>query len=111
MTVYYEWDVEEIATENHVSVGGQEYDAGDVMEHFHQTSLKDCHQFIEYNSKLKDDLSRFQIVLVRDGERSRTWAYMEYGKLPEFFVGAWGEDRTRVPKRFHEEVKRIQNNS
>jgi hypothetical protein len=32
----------------------------------------------------------------------RTWAYIDNGKLPEEF-----EDGTRVPVRFHAEVKRF----
>lgn len=104
MTVYYQWDVEEIANEQLTSFG-QEFDKDDVMEHYHQTSFKDCQVFIK-GICWETDNTRLQIVLVRDDDESRSWAYMEGNKLPEFFINAYGNETTKVPKRFHKEVEK-----
>lgn len=108
MTVFYEWDVEEIACEA-LTDNGMEFDAGDVMEHYHQTSFKDCKTLVNEIDGKNPINSRMQVVLVRDDDHGRLWAYMDKdGNLPEFFSNAWGKVDfcTKVPKRFHEEVKR-----
>lgn len=107
MTVFYEWDVEEVANESHISIGGQEYDEGDVIEHYFQLSLKGAHEFVEQYYSGDNGLTRLDTVLVRDDDKGRSWAYLDdNGLLPEYFCNAWGHPVTKVPKRFHEEVKR-----
>jgi len=34
----------------------------------------------------------------------RSWAYIESGKLPEYFVDGRGVETTKVPRRFHKQV-------
>jgi hypothetical protein len=104
MTVYYEWDVEEVAEADMTSCN-QDFAKDDVMEHWHQTSYKDCLAFI---ANTQPELNtRYDIVLVRDDDDRRAWAYIQDdGTLPEYFCDADGHEYKKVPKRFHEEVKK-----
>ena len=43
-----------------------------------------------------------------EGLIDRTWAYVENGKLQEYFQTAGGSDDTKVPARFHKEFKLTQ---
>lgn len=99
MTVTYEWDVETV-----VVVETEELEAGEVLDHNHAMSYSQC---------LVGDSEpplgcEYHIVLVRDvwpsGPRSRSWAYLENGKLPESFTDSFGRKVAMVPKRFHKEV-------
>lgn len=106
MTVYYEWDVEEVADKDLTSCG-QDFAKDDVMEHWHQTSFKDCLDFIAKNAPAEG--VRYDIVLVRDDDDRRAWAYSadeDSFVLPEFFCDANGDEYKKVPKRFHDEVKK-----
>jgi len=107
MSVIYEWDCETVAD------GDQEcYEDGECIEHSHGASFADVLRWSEANPPLLG--TRHEIVLVRDDDADRLWAYAErivrHGKpdrymLPEVFTDANGDDATRVPKRFHEEVQ------
>lgn len=97
MTVYYEWDVEEV----------DEHD--DVQDHYHTdsyASAKAIHAAVPGEGTNMTS----RIVLIRDDDNTRTgqraWAYLEDGKLPEYFEDAHGVEVAKVPKRFHEEVAR-----
>lgn len=94
MTVYYEWDVEETEV-----VDGEV----EVVEHWFQTSYKASYIF-------KGDCPEMSIVLVRDDNNGRSWAYIQAnGELPEHFCNAWGVEVHKVPNRFHEEVRKFKN--
>ena len=91
--VTYEWDVEEI----------DEFE--DIIEHHHGNRLAEVIEWLqEPNTRL---------VLVRDvgndieGITDRTWAYVEGGKLPDHFDYGGGEIGPKVPKRFHDELRKI----
>lgn len=106
MTVYYEWDVEEVANER-LTDSGQEFDKDDVMEHYFQSSFKCCREFKTNADDINSVNSRLEIVLVRDDDHGRAWAYLNSeGKLPEYFTDAYRRETTKVPKRFHDEVER-----
>lgn len=108
MTVYYEWDVEEVANED-LTADGQNFAENDVMEHYFQTSFKDCVSFANSGTHSEHN-TRLDIVLVRDDDDRRAWAYLqEDGTMPEYFCDADGREYKKVPKRFHDEVKKIQN--
>lgn len=96
MTVYYEWDVEEV----------DEHE--DVQHHNHTSSYAEA-KAIAATPDEAGMTSR--IVLVRDDDSTRTgcraWAYMEDGELPEWFEDASGVEIAKVPKRFHAEVARL----
>lgn len=47
-----------------------------------------------------------RIVLVRDDDKGRSWAYLEDGELPSHFEDAYGVKVAKVPGRFHEEVSK-----
>lgn len=103
MTVYYEWDVEEVAT-----VDSKEYAVDDVIDHSHSAkfaeAMADRARFIaagvpgvEYN-----------VLLVRDDDEGRAWAYFypEDNTLDEWFEDAYERRVCKMPKRYAEEVAR-----
>ena len=92
MTVYYEWDVEEV--DQH----------GDIQDHNHSETYAEAKKFYAMPPGNPGMTSR--IVLVRDDDKCRAWAYMENGTLPEHFEDANGVEVAKVPKRFHDEVSR-----
>lgn len=99
MAVRYEWDVETQA------VGDSETNEhGDVLDHDF------CGSYAEALRTLANDPAkpgeRKVIVLVRDDDVCKAWAYMEDGSLPDYFSDAYDNEDARVPKRFHDEVAR-----
>ena len=102
--VEYEWDVEEVTAS-----ASDDYEEGEVLDHNHQGSYADCLTWIR--DCPPPEGSRWEIVLVRDTTAKywgtdRSWAYVENGKLPEFFTDGCGDEDTKVPKRFIKEVER-----
>ena len=110
MAVFYEWDVEQVATVEHTHFSGQGFAAGDVMEHFHQESYSDCLAFIAANPA--EEHSHYEICIVRDhenernGDETRTWAYIEDGVLDDGFCDANACELSKTPKRFFDEMER-----
>jgi hypothetical protein len=93
MQVRYEWDVETI-------------DAyGDVQEHAHHTSYAMCLRELALTHVAAGDTR--VVVLVRDDDRCRSWAYVEAGQLPEYLEDAYQRPVARVPKRYIEEVAKL----
>mgnify|MGYP001618257199 CR=1 FL=1 len=94
MTVHYEWDVELVRT----------YADGDndVVDHNFFSTYLGCKWYV--NKKKLDPSYSLEIVLVCDDDNGRSWAYMEDGKLPEYFQDAYQNDVCKVPVRFHNEV-------
>lgn len=86
----YEWDYETV--DEH----------GDVIDHNHRSRLW------QFNDADKTDW----LVLVRDegdeanGLENRSWAYVKEGILPKYFQDADNHNTAKVPKRFHEELRR-----
>jgi hypothetical protein len=98
MAVIYEWDCETVADGDTPS-----FEDGEVIDHCHAAVYQDVLK------RAKTDAPagfRHEVVLVRDDEEGRSWAYVENGKLPEFFTDADGADASKVPQRFHQEVGR-----
>jgi hypothetical protein len=96
----YEWDVE-----THFIEDCDEAEAGDILDHAHQSSYADCLRYIGFN-KPGENLE-YKIVLVCDVSYhtgDRLWAYMEGDRLPEFFEDAYQRAAHKVPQRFHQEV-------
>lgn len=95
-SVGYEWDVEIVA-----DGGTAEHEDGEVLEHDH------CGSYAEAKRKASEtppEGCRFVIVLVRDDDKCRAWAYLEDGKLPETFTDGLGHEYRQVPQRFINEV-------
>lgn len=89
--VVYEWDIETI-DENE-----------DIMDHNHADKL-DRHDKLKENERLvlvRDEFSSYDEDL-----ESRTWAYVENGKLPEYFKDSANIQTTKVPVRFHKELEK-----
>jgi hypothetical protein len=84
MKTYYEWDYETVNQD------------GDIIDHNHRKELN------QFTDQEKTDT----LVLVRDKGHERSWAYVENGKLPDFFCDAYKRPTVKVPKRFHKELAR-----
>lgn len=105
--VTYEWDVEELEEEPSIS---NDFDP-DIFDHNFCDTYAECRKTLD--DLVKD--GRFgRIVLVRhvgddlEGETDRAWSYLkDDNTLPETFVyGADEDSGIRVPKRFHDEVRK-----
>lgn len=123
---YFEWDIETIGLMANDST------IADVLDHNHQDRLadfdqRDVSESMSGTATPGDPGSctggegytshRFELVLVRDewemcGKEPvelglRLWAYVEDGKLPEFFSTNRELTTIRVPVRFRRELSRI----
>jgi len=93
----YEWDVERVAT-----FDTEDFAEGDITDHYHQQSAKDC---IELIKRPADDGFEWRIVLVLDTQDGRSWAYVHDDMtLDTHFEDACERKTRKVPKRFHEEL-------
>lgn len=90
--INYEWDVEDTNI------------YGDVIDHNHRDALSDYHPS-DFDLMEEEDARSCSLVLVRDDDNGRSWAYVEDGKLPTHFSDAYGNDIAKVPQRFHQELK------
>ena len=97
MTVQYEWDCETVADGD--STG---FEDGEAIDHAHGASFKEVKAWAAANPCAPG--FRHEIVLVRDDDAGRAWAYVSGGKLPEYFTDADGADDAKVPQRFVREV-------
>lgn len=98
MTVIYEWDCETVADGE-----SEDHEDGEVLDHFHAETYREV---AARAATTPEPGCRHAIVLVRDDDDRRAWAYLEDGALPSEFTDADGTDYARVPKRFHAEVAR-----
>lgn len=97
MTVIYEWSVELTTT-----VETEDKEAGEVLDSTFWDSYHEAKAFRDETPT--DDGQEWLIVLVRDDDNGRSWAYMEDGVLPEMTTGAYSEPVAKVPQKFHKEV-------
>jgi hypothetical protein len=105
MAVYYEWDVE---THLHYfdEVEGS-VESMDVIEHHFCDSFKDALEIFRQTPETHPEgILSHHLVLVRDDDEYCSWAYLDDNKLPEQFMDANGNNRTKVPQRFVKEVER-----
>ena len=96
MTVRYEWDVE-VQT----AAASDDHEESEVIDHLF------CKSFIEAVTTAAIDAGedlKHVIVLVRDDDNQRSWAYLEDGKLPTHFEDAYQNQYAKVPQCFHAEV-------
>jgi hypothetical protein len=101
MTVFYEWDVELQTT-----VDAEEHEIGEVLDHRFQASYQRVKDFI--NATVPDEGCEFVAVLIRTDDDNRAWAYVQDGKLPEYFLDAYNSEYRKVPKKFHDEVAKVE---
>lgn len=99
MSVRYEWDVETCLDMD--SEGNE-----DIVDHNHTESYAEA--LADFKQPAEEGTFK-RIVLVRDDDKCRSWAYMEEGKLPEYFEDAYNQETVKVPKRFHDEVTKAGN--
>lgn len=91
MGAQYEWDVEVVDPN------------GDIEDHLHQTSFADC---VKVAAEETQPGYTRSIVLVRDDDKGRSWAYLEDGALPEELLDAYDRPAAKTPQRFRKEVER-----
>ena len=92
MNAFYEWDVE-VCTDDEFE---------DIEDHLFQRDYAGCLKELQQGATY--DGTKKRIVLVRDDEKGRSWAYLEDGKLPEHFLDAYSNETAKVPKQFRDEV-------
>jgi hypothetical protein len=93
MTVGYEWDVETHVTYNNTG----DIDSMDVLDHDYCESAKQAKTKAARTPEAHSDgVTSHYIVLVRDDDDRRAWAYVVDGKLPDHFEDADGRPTTTV---------------
>ena len=80
----YEWDIETWAD-------------GEVVDHDHRDRLRDFGGE-ELTRAVAED--GYRLVLVRDAESGRSWAYVTNGELPAHFLDAYDRPVAKVPAKF-----------
>ena len=100
MSITYEWIVETVTV--------FEDPCNDILDVSHFDNFKSA---LAFASQTPPEGCRFAIGLVRDKDDSprfhRSWAYLNnYTKLPEFFEDAHFRQISKVPVRFHNEIKK-----
>lgn len=98
MTVEYEWDVETVADGDSTN-----FEDGEVIEHYHCVT---CAEALTRAAEPAEQGFRHEVVLVRDDDEGRSWAYVTQNELPRFFTDADGADSSVVPQRFHQALER-----
>lgn len=96
MSVCYEWDCESVANGD-----SDDFENGEVLDHYHAETYAEVAQRALTVIEIQ---YRHEVVLVRDDDDGRSWAYVTDGKLPERFTDANGADGAKVPNKFHKEV-------
>lgn len=99
MSVEYERDCETVTVGETV-----DYEDGEVVDHYHA----DTYAEVAARAATQPEPGcRHEVVLVRDDDAGRSWAYVIDGKLPECFMDANGYDTTKVPQRFVRELAKV----
>jgi len=104
MSVYFEWDCEEVADGE-----SEQYEDEEPIDHYHASAYAEV---LDQSLEAPPTGSKYRIVLVRDRLDKydslvcRSWAYLEDGKLPEYFTDAYNIQTAKVPEKFHNEIKR-----
>ena len=88
MAVRYEWDIES-------------WDDDEVVDHDHRDRLHDFGGEKLTQAVAEDEGLR--LVLVRDDDNGRSWAYVKDGELAPVFTDAFDRQVAKVPKRFVQE--------
>lgn len=84
MTTTYEWDIET-------------WDGDEIIDHDHRASV---HEFGGEELTLAVAEDGYRLVLVRDDNEGRSWAYVTNGELPSHFLDAFEKKVAKVPDRF-----------
>jgi hypothetical protein len=100
MPVIYEWDCEVLSDGE-----TDEFEDNEVIDHMHGESL---FSVVDWSIKYPPNAGeKYQIVLVRDDCKGRSWAYLENYKLPTYFTDAYYFEVAKVPKKFHKEAEKL----
>lgn len=97
MTVVYEWDVETVT-----AIDSEENEEGEILDHNHSATYAEAKRDA---AAAPLDGCIHRIVLVRDDDKGRSWAYVDDdGSLDEYFEDAYENRTAKVPARFHKEI-------
>lgn len=96
--VTYEWDIETWDYDNENEIEVTEHDFAETLSEFDAEDLEMA-------------LEQGRLVLVRDDDYGRSWAYFSATHVPEYFSvpesdGNYYETNVKVPKRFLEEFRK-----
>lgn len=99
MAVIYEWDIEDWEYDNTNEI--------EITDHWHENRL-DAYPIEE----LKMAIEQGRLVLVRNENGYRDYAYVNSGNLPESFYrlasdGEYHETNLKVPKKYLKEFSKI----
>jgi uncharacterized protein (UPF0128 family) len=76
----------------------EEVDGNEIVNVDHAETYA---QVVSWQEAGKD----YSVGLVRDlPSGGRSWAYIEDGKLPAYFMDAYGEETAKVPAKYHREI-------
>ncbi|MDP2324285.1 MAG: hypothetical protein Q8N51_09685 [Gammaproteobacteria bacterium] len=95
----YEWDCELVAC-----IESDQAEAGDILDHNYASTFTEVHAITK---SPPSPGCRWAPVLVKNDDNGRSWAYLENDALPEAFEDALGKPDGKVPKRFHNEVRKV----
>lgn len=96
--VSYEWDIEEWDYDDDNEI--------EITDHWFQDKLSSYPK-----EALEKAITEGRLVLVRDDDTSRLWAYTKDGKMPEYFSileadGNYYETGFEVPKKYLNEFSK-----
>jgi len=102
--VYYEWDIEIVKDGD-----TEDKEDGEILDHNHCESFKQL--IYDLENIVPEEGTRFEVVLVRDDDEGRSWAYVINGKLTQYFYDADTCIVANTPQRFHKEVEKFVDNA
>lgn len=104
----YEWDIETVTVAPAEPLPADEEWEEEVLDHDHRDRLA---EFDPEDVKaalmgtLNDEGNRLKLVLVRDSEQGRAWAYVEDKRLPSHFADAYQRQTAFVADKWHDELR------
>ena len=97
--VSYEWVVESVT-----AAETPDHEANEIIDVHHFDSYREA---VALANAPADDGCKWEVALVRDHDGDRAWAYIADGVLPPIFRDAYGNECSRVPRRYIAEVARL----
>lgn len=97
--VTYEWDIETWDYDDDNEIEISDHNFADKLSEFHSDEFLIA-------------VEQGRLVLVRDDDNGRSWAYFNATHTPEYFSilesdGNYYETNMKIPKRFIEEFKKL----
>lgn len=101
----YEWDIETVTTPQEGVADWEE----EILDHDHRDRLAEFDpEDVKAALAGKVDAEtghKLKLVLVRDSEQGRAWAYVEDKRLPSHFSDAGHRQTAYVADKWHDELR------